>query len=521
MTGKGLMLALFLLGVAGVMVMLVSTRWGAGLNADSLMYINTSRNLLNGRGFSRLSGVSGTKPVTHFPPLFPLLLAGLQMLGVKTVDGALLMNALAFGSSVLMVGLILNTATGKSWPSLIGSALMLASPILIEVNSWAKTEPLYIMWGLIQVFLLVGYARSRQRFLLVASAVSTAFAYLTRYVGISLIVPAVLAILLEAEEPPRRRLENASIFLGISLAPTMAWMIRNILVSGSATNRRLVWHPVDLSHLKLSFALLWKWLLPFPWNRDALLITICVLLVVLGTTIFIFWRRGRRSLAEKLKSISWLDVRGLLVLYVLSYSGVLLISLSLLDAWTPLDERITSPLYVSLLVLLVGAVSEWWSTFRTWILRLALALSMALLLVSYVQRSVGLVSQLRLGAQGYASNRLGAAGDLEVIRSLPTDILIYSNSLPPLEFFYRRGGLMIPLPGDPVTTLPVHDYQDRLVEMRRIIQEGSGVMILFFAEPDGSRIPSELSLGLERWHQEDGVTIYVGEGFERTLDNKP
>ncbi|MGD8822128.1 MAG: hypothetical protein PVG63_03420, partial [Anaerolineales bacterium] len=62
-------------------LVLLATRQGAGVTADSIVYYNAADFLLEGKGISRLAAEVGYKPVTHFPPLYPAVLAGMRLLG--------------------------------------------------------------------------------------------------------------------------------------------------------------------------------------------------------------------------------------------------------------------------------------------------------------------------------------------------------------------------------------------------------------------------------------------------------
>ena len=509
---------LFVGGIAGVGVMLAATRHGSSLTSDSLIYINASRNLIAGRGISRLSGLHSIKPIAHYPPLLPLLLAGLQSVGLESLDAARALNALAFGMNVLLVGAILCAVTRRTWPTLLGMFFMLASPIMIDLHSWAMSEPLYLLWGLAAVLLLHAYGTTHRRFFLIVSATAAGCAYLTRYVGLSLVVTLLLALLADGGRNVGRRVADALTFLAISLTPMAVWMVRNLLTSGSATNYSFVWHPFSMLLLKRPFGLLWEWLFPFRFTYPALLIMVGVLFAAI-LLLLVLTRRGRwRPSRDWIKAISWTDARASLSLYVLCYSGSVALSILFLSATTPVDQRIAAPVYVALLVLLIAAVSTHW-LFERRVFSHASIVALAVLLgASYVQRSVDLVRELWTESRGYASPIWRETGNLGVVRGLPADLLIYTNSFPALEFFYGRGSYMVPLPGDPVTQLAVPDYEERLAAMRRDIQEGRAVLILFFREPDGTELPRELAEGLEVRHRENGVSIWVGEEFDRLPD---
>ena len=71
------------------------TRKGVYASPDSAFYVGTARNLLDGHG---LTAPPGSPPLSHFPPLFSLVLAAVGWLtGLDPLDAAGVVNALLLG----------------------------------------------------------------------------------------------------------------------------------------------------------------------------------------------------------------------------------------------------------------------------------------------------------------------------------------------------------------------------------------------------------------------------------------
>ena len=68
------LLCILLLALGGGLLVLFASPWGIGLSPDSVQYIQAARNLRLGFGLS-IWGKQGYQPLTHFPPLYPLILA--------------------------------------------------------------------------------------------------------------------------------------------------------------------------------------------------------------------------------------------------------------------------------------------------------------------------------------------------------------------------------------------------------------------------------------------------------------
>lgn len=126
-------LALALLGLAAVAVQLYSTRLGIGLSFDPVVYLTVAGNLLKGRGLTQAG-----QTLSHFPPLYPLLLALSGGLAGDLDLGARLLNALLWGANTFVSGLIVRRLTaGRLWPALLAALLMALSPAMFEIHASA------------------------------------------------------------------------------------------------------------------------------------------------------------------------------------------------------------------------------------------------------------------------------------------------------------------------------------------------------------------------------------------------
>src|ERR1044071_8289230 len=66
----------------------ISTRYGPGLINDSIAYVAGARGILAGKGYSEVWLASDLEPITHYPPLFSLILAFVGLLGIDPLAGA-------------------------------------------------------------------------------------------------------------------------------------------------------------------------------------------------------------------------------------------------------------------------------------------------------------------------------------------------------------------------------------------------------------------------------------------------
>ncbi len=212
--------------LGAVLVLAREVGYGPCLTTDGAEYIAAARNLAAGEGF--FVGVIG--PITHWPPLYPLLLAAAgALLRLDPLDAVGPLNAAVFGLTVFVFGRYLRRRLDSCFAAAWASAALALSVPLADAASWSMSEPPFILvttLALIEIdkFLTAGKRRS-----LAAAAAWSALAALTRYIGAVVVVFAGLALLLRQGAPPQRRTREAAVFLSAACLPAALWILRNYL----------------------------------------------------------------------------------------------------------------------------------------------------------------------------------------------------------------------------------------------------------------------------------------------------
>ncbi len=500
---------LVVLVLVGATVVLVATPWGAGLGGDSYYYVSGARNILAGHGFSRPAADGTFRPITHFPPFFSLCLALLTGLGLGTTQAARLFNAGLFGVNVFLVGWLIWRGTQSGLSSLGGALIFLAAPAMLAVHSWVLSEPLFLCCLLLAITWLCLYLERGHGRDLVVSAILASLACLTRYVGLAFGAAAVLAVVLWPGRRWWKRAQNAAVFAALSLAAPAGWFARNLALAGSPTNRGLQFHLPDTAKLLDALDTFSLWLLPGRVPATLRLSLAAVATVgLLALSIMFLWKG---FLSSERRPVRWV-VGWFLVVYPLS----ILASLSFLDASTPLDDRILSPLFVAGLMLGVCAVKV--APFRAVSLRPARVIMGTLLagfVVLTVARGAGKALQLQADGQGYASRVWQESEIVEWVRDLAAEVPVYSNELNALYLLAGRQAYQVPILWDPVRAAPREDYEQQLAAMRDRIADQGAVLVLFhtLAEQQAFLPPeAELAQGLsEILRAGDGVVYAAGD----------
>ena len=213
------------LGIAHILVRTAS--YGAAVGTDSTLFLSTAMSFLAGEGWR--SSMGGA--MVEWPPLFPLLLAAGGWVGIELLEVGRLLNATAFGLTILAAGLYLRSNLQSRGLALAASVVIAASVPLSYFAAGFLTEPLFVLFTLLALLQLAAFLQRGGRTPLLWGAVFTALAALTRYPGVVLIGTGVLMLL------PLARLRHTLAFGAISSLPLLAVLAHNWTVSRSLTGR--------------------------------------------------------------------------------------------------------------------------------------------------------------------------------------------------------------------------------------------------------------------------------------------
>jgi len=443
-------LVLGLVALTGAWILKISTPFGLGLTDDAISYIAAARALLAGQGFTRIWLASGLEPITHWPPAFSATLAAISgFLKIDPYRSARVLNIFVFGANAALLAYLgykmTKSPRSKGFiPYLTGiflAILFLSNTALLRLHAQALSEPLYLFVSLL-AFLAFAKATNqdnRGKRWLILTGFLTGLAYLTRYASLSLLATFIVAIFV-LYPTWRKRFSALGLFLLGALPPIFAWMLRNKLVGGSATNRAIQWHPLTQENLFRGLRSFFQFLIPLPeiaslFNQRfflilfSSLIALALLLWVLPRGINYFLKPDANSRPAILPFIT--------TLYIFSYLGSLLVSLFLFDAATPLNDRILSPVYVAVLVIIVYFIHKLFQQGK-------IALRVFAFLITFFLLSTSLIAQTRTVGElqesplGFASWRWRESTVMEAIRNLPEDVEIYTNQPPAVYFWTGR-----------------------------------------------------------------------------------
>lgn len=470
---------LILILAAGVAALVYATPHGPGLINDSVVYIGGAENIRAGHGYSRTSGGGEIKPLTVNVPLYSYTLAAVASAGVSMIKAGWLISLFCFALNGMFSALLVMKLTRSRLWAVVGAVFVVTSESVIRAHTFALSEPLFITLMLASLLALL-YALERHEWYFTAAAgVLVSLTYLTRYIGLSLLATGVAAFFVFMPTW-KSRFIKIGWFLLFSLLGGLAWVARNMMVSGTAANRSLLYHPLTSDKLREGTQTLLSFLFPerlnlyehFPRLSDSFAISLIIALVVL---VYIFWRLGKMN--EEKTQPGW---RGafLFTIQSLFYLVVLLLSLTFLDASTALENRILVPSFVCLILIFVYILHGLWKR-GGWACGISVAVMMLVFLAgAYDGRRA--VIDLHADGQGYASAYYRNSLTIDALKRMPAST-IWTNRVPAVNLLAERPAYALLAPIDPLTRQKRPNYDSSLRNIRQSILDGKAILVVFEA----------------------------------------
>jgi hypothetical protein len=264
-----------LAGIGLVFILLTTSRYGAGVSSDAARNLSTADSLLAGKGFVDMIG----GPFILWPPLYPLVLAGLSLLTKwNTFQAAWYLNVVLYAVNIWLSGWLLYMIF-KEKPILAfaGALVILLSRSTLRIYANVASEPLFAMLMLLFFFAAAKLLKDGSGSALWLMFVIVGLATLQRYLGVVLFGVGGLVVV---AKNGFRGIFQAIIPLLVSILPTCMWVIfHNYPVSGTLFGPRDLGAMLPLENISLSLTKVFWWFIPRVSFLDPLLLRPWILLI--------------------------------------------------------------------------------------------------------------------------------------------------------------------------------------------------------------------------------------------------
>ena len=432
--------ALIALALSGALVAASASRSGVGLANDSFVYLSTACRLSQGQGLVVSPCVSyegggpaalgrGPVPLTHFPPLYPAILAVLGSVGLELRDAARWMNVTLFSVNLAIIGFTLRARCVSPVASLIAMLWMLSSVDLIYLHAMALSEPLSLALGFGELMLLASWLSGfgPRTFSVPIAAASTGLAALTRYAGVAYICAGALGLVIIRWAPRRKRYITSLLFVGIAALPVLLLALHNARIAGGLANRTLGFYALQPRLLLQGLETALSWIIPKELSFT-LKVMLAFGVLLLAVRLYVRIRGAVTADSRSIlrgsnpRSIEWI-----LACLLSCYLAVVIVSKGFLDCGIPIDSRLLAPVHVALVLLAARAGDDLAERYRLpvrfWVLAFGV---LAALLVSSSVVATRFAS--KAGESGLEYSSLERRSQLlAIVRGLPVGAEVYSN----------------------------------------------------------------------------------------------
>jgi hypothetical protein len=488
---------------------------GIGMSPDSMAYLEVARSVARGEGLTE-----DGEPLTRYPPLYPLMLSATGFVMDDLFVAARLLHCALYALLVVAVGWAIGLASDRSWVVMAaGMICVLAVAGVVELNLMAWSEPGFLL-------ALVCFAAALSRWTIDHGAgwmavwvVALAAAMMARYVGVTLLAPVLGASWLLWRKGLSRLAAVTVAAGGAATLPLMLWLVRNQAAAGSATQRVLAFHPPGPAAMREAVYTLTYWFFPAPILPVALravvagVAIVAVIWMIVGGLVRI--RRRRNSLDSRDALVFLLSV------FVAGYLGFLALSRTFVDAHTRFDNRILSPVVISLLLfgslMTVRGASD---TGRPTVRGVAVLALLAVVLAN-LPWTADVLRRGRDEGFGYANRAWAESATLDQLRGLPPTASVFSNVPEVIRVFLDRPAKMIPMVQSPASGEPNLRFEDDVIRMGRILEQHQGVLVVFDQGRGRTYLPSadeiERTIPLTvLFEGSDGRVYGIGDDGPRT-----
>ncbi len=338
---------LSLLGMT--LVFLVTYKFGPGVSTDGAKYLSAAQSLVEGRGlYDYLNS-----PLTQFPPLYSILMAGISLItGIDVFVAGQYLNIRTFGLVIWLAGYFFYKIFPKE-PlfSCFGSAIFATSLSLMIMASNILSDLLFLAFTLAFLIVATDVLETGTRKNILLMGLIVAISPFQRYAGLALIITGSCLLLFLFRKNFTRGVLLAGVFGVLTALPIMSWVyFHNYIRTGILFGVRLP--PVYLGNFQVTIEKMEHWLLPATLTNliPLWVIALIILLILITRNNLANWKRWVNNLVNPRFLPS--------LVFFIFYLCVLVFNVSYFEVRFPYMDRIHIIILPALLALIFLTIRE-------------------------------------------------------------------------------------------------------------------------------------------------------------------
>jgi 4-amino-4-deoxy-L-arabinose transferase-like glycosyltransferase len=200
-------------GVIARVLFVAGWTWGTPLHGDPLYFQQSAAHIANGRGYvDRFLGKGHLVPTAVHPPALSFLLAGLDLIHIRSVDAHRLGLALVSAIGVLAMGLLGRRVAGPG-VGLFAAGIAALDPLWVQWGGFLMSESLYLVIVPTMLLFALRCLDRPNRWDCLALGLLIGLATLTRSEAVDFVLLLGIVVLVLATRVWRERMVFALVFL--------------------------------------------------------------------------------------------------------------------------------------------------------------------------------------------------------------------------------------------------------------------------------------------------------------------
>lgn len=419
-----------LAGGAALLLYFIIQPYHLGFTPDSIAYLEVANNFEAGNGITNING----QIVKHWPPLYSLLLALISKITTTGfIYAGVILQMILFYVFILINSLLLRELKVSFKLIIFSGILLIVSQLSINFI-YFLSEGLFLVLLLASFFFFIKYINTKKSIYLFTTAIFCGLFFLTRYAGIAFIGGFLFFILFIQKGKLIFKLKNIFLFLGLMVFVISPWLLYQIAFDENTGGRKLAIHIIPFSKILDFFITVSYWFLGSTLARF-LFIGLLVIYVFKTLNSKFQFQYFLIKIYKNYQKVVLLSV-----LFILIYPFFLIVSISFYDSYTPMDNRILSPLFPIVLLLIIFFLQ----TLKEHRQILLLTSTMLFLFLSFSSSVVSTYRNHYKNGGGYAKRTWVTSKTIEYLKKDNSNMTTYTNGIEITKLHAQKDLCLLP-----------------------------------------------------------------------------
>ncbi len=458
--------------------------------SDTIGYFEAAKNLIAGKGLVivKASGVTGS--LRFHTPFYPLVLSPGVLLGVELIQYTRWLNIFSFIVLIFILG-FMGYRLSKMWAfPLVLILYVVSSQAFIFSYSGAMSEPLFFLLSIASIFFLQAFFMSNSKKHFIIACILTSAVFLTRYIGIAVVLSGGLALLIFSRGKFIERFKTSALYLTISSFPFLLFIV-SMLARGDTPGiyqsfDQSLWH--ELNPVRVAIAdEIWTGFHfdnLFPWSqyRLKILLIICCLLVLLFFIARCVRLQKKRNDFDIHREFFFQG--GVIFASVATFSvTVIAITYVIVRAPQPaLIERVLLPIVYSSIFSIISFLCylSIHSKKRRIFFNILLLFLASNIIVGNIPSSWSLIHDLHEKGYGLSTPSWRSSDVIAAVKDLPNDVPLITNDAAAIHYYTGRPPYEIHEVFNKSAPDIQYKYGDNLDDNRNLLFRNEGAALVLF-----------------------------------------